>query len=104
LPGAAEAIRKNNAQDKVFLTGLATPNSMRPFIKQGILSEFVLWDPVDLGYLAIQSVKAIVDGKITKETSSFTAGRLGEIQIKDREILLGDPVKFNAENIDDYNF
>ena len=104
LPGAAEAIKKNNAQDKVFLTGLSTPNTIRPYIKQGIVKEFVLWNPVDLGYLAIQSAKAVIDGKITEETSSFSAGRLGEIQIKNKEILLGEPVIFNAENIDDYNF
>lgn len=104
LPGAAEAIKKNNAQDKIFATGLSTPNTMRPYIKQGIIEKFVLWDPVDLGYLAIQSAKAIIDGKITEETSSFSVGHLGEIQIKDREVLLGEPVIFNAENIDDYNF
>ena len=61
LPGAAEAIKKNNAQDKVFLTGLSTPNTIRPYIKQGIVKEFVLWNPVDLGYLAIQSAKAVID-------------------------------------------
>ena len=104
LPGAAEAIKKNKAQDKVFLTGLSTPNSMRPYIKQGILKEFVLWDPVDLGYLTIQSAKAVIDGKITEQASSFSAGHLGQIQIKDREILLGEPVIFNDANIDDYDF
>ncbi len=104
LPGAAEAFKKNNAQEKVFLTGLSTPNSMRPYIEQGILKEFVLWNPVDLGYLTIQSAKAIIDGKITEETPTFSAGHLGQVQIKDREILLGEPVIFNAENIDDYDF
>lgn len=104
LPGAAEAIKKNNAQDKVFLTGLSTPNSMRPYIKQGILKEFVLFNPVDLGYLTIQSAKAVLDGTITPDTGSFSAGYLGEIQIENQEVLLGEPTIFNADNIDDYNF
>ncbi len=104
LPGAAEAIRKTNAQDKVFLTGLSTPNAMRPFVKVGIVEEFVLWDPGDLGYLTIQAACAVLQKTVTETATSFTAGRLGEIQISNNEFLLGDPVTFNAENIDNYNF
>ncbi len=104
LPGAAEALRKKDAYDRVFLTGLSTPNSMREYVEQGVVKKFVLWNPVDLGYLAVHAAKAVVDGQITDSTTSFTAGRLGEIQIADRVVLLGEPIIFDAGNIDDYDF
>jgi hypothetical protein len=30
--------------------------------------------------------------------------RLGEITVKDREVLLGQPIRFTRENIDNYHF
>ncbi len=104
LPGAAEALRKEKAFDRVFLTGLSTPNSMRQYVRQGVVKKFVLWNPVDLGYLAVHAAKGVVDGSITETTASITAGRLGKIQIADRELLLGDPMIFHAGNIDEFDF
>lgn len=104
LPGAAEALSKENAYDRVFLTGLSTPNSMRTYIKKGVVKEFVLWSPVDLGYLAVQAATAMVRGEIDETASALEAGRIGEVSISDGEVLLGNPLIFNAENIDDFDF
>jgi len=104
LPGAAEALRKEKAHDRVFLTGLSTPNSMREYVKQGVVKRFVLWNPVDLGYLAVYSAKGVVEGSITESTSSIVAGRLGQIRIANHEVLLGDPTIFHAGNIDEFDF
>ncbi len=104
LPGAAEALRKEKAYDRVFLTGLSTPNSMRQYVREGVVKRFVLWDPVDLGYLAVYAAKGVVEGSITESTSSLAAGRLGQIQIADHEVLLGDPMIFHAGNIDEFDF
>ena len=59
---------------------------------------------MDLGYLAIYLAQAVLDGKITETSTSFAAGRLAEVRISNREVLLGEPIVFNAENIDDFNF
>ena len=104
LPGAAEALIKSNAQDKVFLTGLATPNAMRKYVRENVVKKFVLWNPVDLGYLSIQAAKAAIDGDVDENTTSITTGCLGQIQIINNEFLLGEPLIFDKENIDDYNF
>ena len=53
LPGAAEGLVKENAFNRVFLTGLSTPKTMREYVKQGAVKEFILWNPVDLGYLTV---------------------------------------------------
>jgi rhamnose transport system substrate-binding protein len=78
---------------------------MRKYVKAGTVREFVLWNPVDLGYLAVHVANAQVQGKDPTGGETFKAGRLGEVKVlaKD-EILLGPPLVFDRENIDQYKF
>ena len=56
---------------------------MRPFVKDGTVKEFALWDPAQLGYVAAFAGKALKDGKITgAEGDTFTAGELGERKVE----------------------
>jgi rhamnose transport system substrate-binding protein len=91
---------------KVALTGLGLPNEMRPFVKDGTVKEFALWDPAQLGYVAAFAGKALIDGKITgAEGDTFTAGELGERKVeKGGLVIVGPPTVFNTGNIDKYNF
>lgn len=90
----------------VLLTGLGLPSEMAPFIKAGICPWMYLWNPSDIGYLAAYSASALMDGTITgKKYDTFTAGKLGLkviISAADggTEIMLGDPFKFDIDNID----
>ena len=85
---------------------LGTPNQMRDYVKDGTVKEFALWNPADLGYLAAYATKALIDGDITgAEGDTFTAGDLGEFTVGENgSVLLGDPYRFNADNIDDFDF
>ena len=64
-----------------------------------------LWNPVDIGYLAGNTMDALVKKTITGKTGDkFTAGTLGEKTVTDAadggtEVMLGDPFKFDPENI-----
>lgn len=105
LPGASEALRKSGMADKVFLTGLTTPNSMKEYIADGTVKKFVLWNPIDLGYLAVHAAAASAKADIKSGATSFAAGRLGECAVVNGdEIILGDPIVFSKENIDQYDF
>jgi len=104
LPGAAEALRKAGAAEQVFLTGLSTPNMMKEYIDDGTLERFVLWSPVDLGYLAVQAAVAVARGELEPGATTFAAGRLGEVAVKGSEIILGAPITFDKSNIDQYDF
>lgn len=104
LPGAAEALRKARAANRVFLTGLSTPNSMREYVKDGTVKSFVLWSPVDLGYLTVYVANAAVKGEIQLGASSFRAGRIGEVRVEGEQIILGNPIVFDQGNIDNYDF
>lgn len=106
ISAAARYLSTSDAKGKVALTGLGTPNQMRDYVKDGTVTEFALWNPEDLGYLAAYATKALVEGEITgEEGDTFEAGDLGEFTVgADSTVLLGDPFRYNADNIDDFNF
>lgn len=98
-------------QDKksaVKLTGLGLPSEMSPFIEDGICPWMYLWNPIDIGYLAAFSGDALVKGTLSgKEGDKLTAGKLGEKVVTKAadggtEIMLGDPFKFDKDNIGEW--
>lgn len=92
-------------QSDVKLTGLGLPSEMAPFIEDGTCPWMYLWNPVDIGYLSGYTMDALVKGAITGDVGgSFNAGDLGEKKITEAadggtEVMLGDPFKFDTENI-----
>ncbi|HEY6713725.1 MAG TPA: substrate-binding domain-containing protein, partial [Rubrobacter sp.] len=104
LPGAAEAVEQAGLEGKVAVTGLSTPSEMRPYLNSGAVEKFVLWNPVDLGYLAVYVANAQIEGNMPK-SGTFEAGRLGKVKmLAEDEVLLGPPLVFSKENIDEYDF
>jgi rhamnose transport system substrate-binding protein len=106
IAAAARYLSTSNKKGKVAITGLGTPNQMRKYVEDGTVKEFALWNPEDLGYLAAYTAKALVDGDISgKEGDKYKAGKLGEFTVgSDATVLLGDPFKFNKDNIGKFNF
>jgi ABC-type sugar transport system substrate-binding protein len=104
FPGAAEAVKQAGAAGKVLVTGLATPNDMRGFVKDGTVRSVVLWNTVDLGYLTAYVGEAIASGKLQAGAKTFKAGRLGAKKIDGASVLLGDILVFTKENIDKFDF
>ncbi|WP_026930860.1 rhamnose ABC transporter substrate-binding protein [Glycomyces tenuis] len=106
IAAAARYLSGSQYQGEVALTGLGTPNQMREYIEDGTVTEFALWDPTALGELAAWTGAAAASGIITgAEGETFTAGELGEYTVgADGVVTLGPPTRFNADNIDDYDF
>ncbi len=103
---SAEYVAASPLKGKVHVTGLGTPNQMRPFVKDGTVQAFQLWNPVDLGYLAAYAAASLSKGLITgKKGETFTAGRLGNYVVGAKgEVILGAPTTFDTSNIDRFNF
>ncbi|MDO5067974.1 MAG: rhamnose ABC transporter substrate-binding protein [Propionibacteriaceae bacterium] len=106
VAAAARYLSTSSAKGKVALTGLGTPNQMREYVTDGTVKEFALWNPEDLGYLGAHAAKALIDGTITgKAGEKFTAGRLNEYTVGvDGVVVLGEPFRFNADNIGQFDF
>jgi rhamnose transport system substrate-binding protein len=104
VPAAAEAVRQEKLAGAVKVTGVSTPRDMRDYVKDGTVKSFILWSPVDLGYLTVHVCDLLRKGKMPAKSGTIQAGRLKTIKVKDREVLLGEPLKFTKENIDQYDF
>ncbi len=100
---AGKYLQDNNSTVK--LTGLGLPSEMAPFIENGVCPWMYLWNPSDLGYLSAVAADNMVKGTLSgKAGETFTAGSMGERAVTDApdggtEIMLGDPFKFDKDNI-----
>jgi ABC-type sugar transport system substrate-binding protein len=104
-PASAEAATQAGVCGQVAVVGLATPNAMKPYVASDCVKSVVLWNPVDLGYAAVQVMRAVVDGKLKPGDTSVEAGRLGTLQVVNgSEILLGPPFIFTKDNVNDFDF
>ena len=103
VPGAAEAIKQSGRTD-VKVIGLGLPNDNKRYVHDGITDCVVLWNTMDLGYLTVQAARALHDGTLKAGATSLTAGRLGSVEIKGDNILLGQPYLFTKDNIDKFDF
>ena len=90
----------------VSMTGLATPNALKTYIKddENPLNAGVLWNCMDLGYLAVQTAYQLSEVTITPESTSIDAGRLGAKDIVDAQCVLGDALVFDASNVDEFDY
>jgi len=106
IAASARAVQDANLVGKVLVTGLGTPNQMREYVKSGAAPQFALWNPSDLGYLAVYALDAIAKGQIKGQPGDkFKAGKLGEYTVKDDgTVLLGLPFIYNKDNIDKFNW
>ena len=104
FPGGAEAIQQAGKKGQVLVTGLATPNDMKAFVKDGTVKSVILWNTQDLGYLTVQVGNALARGTLKPGAATFTAGKLGEKKLAGDAVLLGDILVFTKDNIDKFDF
>jgi len=103
VPGAAEAVRQASRTD-VSVIGLSLPNINKPYVHSGIVQTIVLWNTRDLGYLTVQAAASLAGGRMENGSRSFRAGRLGALEVKESEIILGKPLLITKGNIDTFDF
>ena len=103
VPASAEAVKQAN-RPNVKVIGLGLPNDNKKYVHEGVTQDVVLWKTKDLGYLAVQAAKAVVDGRLKPGDKTFEAGRLGKLDIEGTDIILGKPFVFTKENIDQFDF
>jgi len=104
VPGAAEAVKQAGNSGVVKVVGLGLPSENRSYVKDGVTQAIILWNPEDLGYLAVRAGVALNKGELQKGATKFEAGKLGGLEVVGDSILLGEPFVFTKENIDDFDF
>ena len=103
-PGAAKAVTDLHKIGRVFATGISVPSLMRPYVKNGAVKSFVLWDPVKLGYLTVWAGIQLARGMPFKAENMVPG--LGTIKYiaAQKMLVLGPPVVFTKSNVDKYSF
>ena len=64
----------------------------------------ILWNTADLGYLAVLTAKAVVEGKLKAGDPKFQAGHIGEVMLEGDNVILGKPFSFTKDNVDQFDF
>lgn len=103
-PGAAKAVTDLHKIGKVFATGISVPSSMRVYVKNGAVKSFVLWNPVNLGFLTVWAGQQLVEGKPFQATNNVPTLGMIKYDASQKMLILGPPTVFNKANIDKYNF
>jgi len=107
---AAAAKLLQDTGSSVKLTGLGLPSEMLEYTgddDEHSCPYFYLWDMQGLGKLSALTTIALVNGDITGALDeTFTAGDMGEYTITEAddggtEVVLGLPLEFNSENIEE---
>ncbi len=96
--------RAPGGRKDVNVIGLSLPNINKPYVHGGYVQTVVLWNTRDLGYLTIHAGMQLLQGTLASGAQTFTAGRLGAIEIRGSEIILGPPLMFTKANIDRFDF
>ena len=108
IAAAAKLLQDNASATK--LTGLGLPSEMVEYTgadDEHSCPYFYLWDMQGLGKLSALATIALINDEITGALDeTFTAGDLGEYTITaaddgGTEIVLGLPLQFNSENIEE---
>jgi len=117
LPGTAQAAENLGIAGKVIVTGFSTPNVMRPFVKDGTVNRFGLWDVVVQGKLSVFVANQLVEGKTFGIGDKIDVPGIGTIEVSPNAIqgynfeadnngviLLPERTVFTKENIDNFDF
>ena len=102
--GKREAVEQSARKDAVKVVGLGLPNDNKKYVHDGVTSAVILWNTMDLGYLTIYASQELANGVLKPGDKTMTAGKLGTLQIRGDNILLGKPFAFTKDNIDNFDF
>lgn len=100
IVAAAKAVEDEGRTGKVFVTGLGLPSELAGHVSAGSVRSFAIWNPIDLGYAAVQLAVTAARGTPAGAGSSVPIGRLGTVQFgADGSGPMGKPFVYDRSNI-----
>lgn len=96
----AAAQEKKAKGASVAVTGLGLPSEMASYIEDGTIVKIGLWNPIELGYVAVYAAVLGMNGEFDGSVgSSFSAGGTTYEVVEGGIAFLGDPFTFTIDNI-----
>ena len=102
---AAQVVTDQNLIGKINVTGLALPSEFKKFIDNGASQAVALWNPIDLGYSAVQIAHQLATKKAEANPGAkISIGRVGEITLDDtNSAAMAAPFQFDKTNIEEFS-
>jgi rhamnose transport system substrate-binding protein len=101
-PAAAQAVKEEGKIGEVAVVGLSSPNPMNEFLKVGAAQVVTLWSPKKLGYLTVALATNLADG--IQPFHQQEIPNVGRIQVIEDTVIMGEPMDFTKDNVDQYDF
>jgi len=103
IVAAAKALEDEGMVGKVLVTGLGLPSEVAGHVTAGSVKSFALWNPIDLGYAAVQLATRIARGAPAGPGATIAIGRLGEVHFdSDGVAPMGKPFVYDRSNVMDF--
>jgi rhamnose transport system substrate-binding protein len=103
IVAAAKAVEDEGVAGKVWVTGLGLPSELAGHVKAGSVKSFAIWNPVDLGYAAVQLATRIARGAPAGPGTTISIGRLGEVHFDSNGSgPMGKPFVYDQSNVMDF--
>lgn len=95
----------------VSIQALGVPVTAIDNMKSGLMKSVILWQPYDLGYLAVDFANKLVKGEVKKGATSFVSALSGKKQLgimmyeashkilPDGQVILGKAIPYTIENV-----
>ncbi|MCD9020700.1 autoinducer 2 ABC transporter substrate-binding protein [Cohnella sp. NL03-T5] len=101
-PGAAKAVKEAGKSGKVKVVGLSNPNLMRSYLHEGSAQVATLWSPKKLGFLTIMLAYHYLNGEMPVDGQEIDG--VGNIRVNGDMVIMGEPLDFTTDNVDQYDF
>jgi ABC-type sugar transport system substrate-binding protein len=96
----------------VAMSGLGIPVTAKKDMESGTIKSVILWQPYDLGYLAVEFALKVLQGEVQDTDTEFVSSLSGNTQVKDmmyepshlitpdKQVILGKPVVYTIDLVD----
>jgi len=71
-------------------------------LKEDFAQVVTLWSPKKLGYLTVALANNLVEGTTPYDRQQIP--EVGKISVIDDMVIMGEPIDFTKENVDQYDF
>ncbi|PKH25760.1 autoinducer 2 ABC transporter substrate-binding protein [Enterobacterales bacterium CwR94] len=103
-PGAAQALREKGLVGKLTVIGTTSPKESAAFLKDGSITESILWSPGEASYAMAYIAKMVLDGKRDQIKQGLEIPTLGVPEINGENIIFDKPLTVTKENFSKYDF
>ena len=102
IVAAAQAVEDQGKVGKVWVTGLGLPSELAGHVAKGSVQSFAIWNPVDLGYTAVQMAYQVATGRAKAAPGqTIPVGRMGQVKLdQNGDTVMSPPTVYDKSNVE----